>query len=41
MAGWPLHNVAHMLGHANIAQTSTYLKRLIATSARRTWRKNW
>ena len=20
-AGWPLHNVAHMLGHANIAQT--------------------
>jgi Phage integrase family len=24
-AGWPLHNVAHMLGHANIAQTSTYL----------------
>jgi integrase len=24
-AGWPLHNVAHMLGHANISQTSTYL----------------
>jgi integrase len=24
-AGWPLHNVSHMLGHANIAQTSTYL----------------
>ena len=24
-AGWPIHNVAHMLGHANIAQTSTYL----------------
>lgn len=24
-AGWPLHNVAQMLGHANIAQTSTYL----------------
>ena len=24
-AGWPLHNVAHMLGHSNIAQTSTYL----------------
>jgi site-specific recombinase XerC len=24
-AGWPLHDVAHMLGHANIAQTSTYL----------------
>lgn len=23
--GWPLHNVSHMLGHANIAQTSTYL----------------
>jgi hypothetical protein len=23
--GWPLHNVAQMLGHANIAQTSTYL----------------
>ena len=20
-AGWPLHNVAHMLGHTNIAQT--------------------
>ena len=24
-AGWALHNVAHMLGHANISQTSTYL----------------
>ena len=24
-AGWPIHNVAHMLGHANISQTSTYL----------------
>jgi len=24
-AGWPLHNVAHMLGHATISQTSTYL----------------
>jgi hypothetical protein len=24
-AGWPLHNAAQMLGHANIAQTSTYL----------------
>jgi integrase len=24
-SGWPLHNVAHMLGHANISQTSTYL----------------
>ena len=24
-AGWPLHNVPHMLGRANIAQTSTYL----------------
>ncbi len=24
-AGWPLHSVAHMLGHANISQTSTYL----------------
>jgi integrase len=24
-AGWPLHSVSHMLGHANIAQTSTYL----------------
>lgn len=24
-AGWPLHHVQHMLGHANIAQTSTYL----------------
>jgi integrase len=23
--GWPLHEVAHMLGHANVAQTSTYL----------------
>jgi len=24
-AGWPLHHVQHMLGHANLAQTSTYL----------------
>ena len=24
-AGWPIHHVAHMLGHANISQTSTYL----------------
>ena len=24
-SGWPLRNVSHMLGHANIAQTSTYL----------------
>jgi hypothetical protein len=24
-AGWPIHNVSHMLGHTNIAQTSTYL----------------
>ncbi len=24
-SGWPIHNVAHMLGHANISQTSTYL----------------
>jgi integrase len=24
-AGWPIHSVAHMLGHANISQTSTYL----------------
>lgn len=24
-AGWSLHNVSHMLGHTNIAQTSTYL----------------
>jgi hypothetical protein len=24
-AGWALHNVSTMLGHANIAQTSTYL----------------
>jgi Phage integrase family len=24
-AGWPLHNISHMLGHSNIAQTSTYL----------------
>ena len=23
--GWPLHHVQHMLGHANVAQTSTYL----------------
>jgi hypothetical protein len=23
--GWPLHEVQHMLGHANIQQTSTYL----------------
>jgi integrase len=24
-AGWPLHHVQHMLGHASAAQTSTYL----------------
>jgi integrase len=24
-SGWPIHNVAHMLGHANISQTRTYL----------------
>jgi integrase len=24
-AGWPLHNLSHLLGHASIAQTSTYL----------------
>jgi site-specific recombinase XerD len=24
-AGWPLHHVQHMLGHANLSQTSTYL----------------
>jgi integrase len=24
-AGWPLHHVQHMLGHSNIATTSTYL----------------
>jgi integrase len=24
-AGWPLHEVQQMLGHANISQTSTYL----------------
>ena len=24
-AGWPLHHVAEMLGHANVSQTSTYL----------------
>jgi integrase len=24
-AGWPLHEVQHMLGHANIEQTITYL----------------
>jgi integrase len=24
-AGWPLHHVQHMLGHASIEQTSTYL----------------
>ena len=23
--GWPLHEVAHMLGHANVKQTSVYL----------------
>jgi integrase len=23
-AGWPLHHVQHMLGHANLSQTSTY-----------------
>jgi integrase len=24
-AGWPLHHIQHMLGHANLSQTSTYL----------------
>jgi integrase len=24
-AGWPLHHVQHMLGHADVSQTSTYL----------------
>jgi len=24
-SGWPLHHVQHMLGHSNIATTSTYL----------------
>ena len=24
-AGWPLHHVQAMLGHANLSQTSTYL----------------
>jgi integrase len=24
-AGWPLHHIQHMLGHASIHQTSTYL----------------
>jgi integrase len=24
-AGWPLHHVQHMLGHASVAQTATYL----------------
>jgi integrase len=24
-AGWPLHHVQEMLGHANLEQTSTYL----------------
>jgi integrase len=24
-AGWPLHNVSHMLGHSDISTTSTYL----------------
>ena len=24
-AGWPLHEVAHMLGHSNVKQTSAYL----------------
>jgi integrase len=24
-AGWPVHHVQHMLGHANLSQTSTYL----------------
>jgi integrase len=24
-AGWPLHHIQHMLGHASIEQTSTYL----------------
>ena len=25
-SGWPLHHVQEMLGHANVSQTSTYLK---------------
>jgi integrase len=24
-AGWPIHHVKEMLGHANVSQTSTYL----------------
>jgi site-specific recombinase XerC len=24
-AGWPIHHVQEMLGHANLSQTSTYL----------------
>ena len=24
-AGWPLHHIQHMLGHASLEQTSTYL----------------
>ena len=24
-AGWPLHHVQHMLGHADVKQTATYL----------------
>jgi hypothetical protein len=24
-AGWPIHHVKEMLGHANLSQTSTYL----------------
>jgi len=24
-AGWPVHHVQHMLGHASLQQTSTYL----------------
>ena len=37
-AGWPLHHVQYMLGHANLSQTSTYLnveKTGLADSMRR------
>jgi integrase len=29
-AGWPLHHVKDMLGHANLEQTSTYLNVTLA-----------
>ena len=33
-AGWPLHHVSEMLGHADVGQTSTYLERRQARAPR-------